>query len=419
MTSPRRRIIIIALLLTSLTGALALYHFDQRAVPIKVGILHALTGTMAISEQPVVDATLMAIEEINAAGGLLGRPIEPIVVDSRSDWSYAAQQAEALITQQGVDVVFGCWTSACRRTVKPIFERLNSLLIYSVQYEGLEDSPNILYLGATPNQQIIPAVKWSLDNLGKRFYLIGSDYVFPHAANAIIRDQITALHGVVVGEDYILLGSIDVTTAAERIIAANPDVILNTINGDSNIAFFKALRNIGITPDRVPTMSFSISESELQAIGIANMVGNYAAWNYFQSVDTVENRDFVARFKKRYGADRVTNDPIETAYSGVYLWAQAVRDAGTSETTAVRQALDDQSLNTPGGIVSVDPATNQLWKTVRIGRILPSGQFDIVWDSGNPIRPIPYPLSRSPAQWNTFLTNLYTKWHDNWANPGS
>jgi len=212
---------------------------------------------------------------------------------------------------------------------------------------------------------------------------------------------------------------IALTTAAERIIAANPDVILNTINGDSNIAFFKALRNIGITPDRVPTMSFSISESELQAIGIANMVGNYAAWNYFQSVDTVENRDFVARFKKRYGADRVTNDPIETAYSGVYLWAQAVRDAGTSETTAVRQALDDQSLNTPGGIVSVDPATNQLWKTVRIGRILPSGQFDIVWDSGNPIRPIPYPLSRSPAQWNTFLTNLYTKWHDNWANPGS
>lgn len=390
----------------------------QNTSPIRVGILHALSGTMAISERSVVDATMMAIEEINAAGGLLGRQIEPILVDSQSDWDYSAQQAERLISTEGVDVVFGCWTSACRRTVRPVFERLNHLLVYPIQYEGLESSPNILYTGAAPNQQIIPAVKWSLDNLGTRFYLVGSDYVFPRSANAIIHDQVTSLRGRIVGESYILLGSTDVDAVVADIVAAQPDVILNTINGDSNIAFFRALRDAGVTSDEIPTLSFSISESELPTLDTARLVGDYAAWNYFQSVDSPENARFVAQFQARYGADRVTSDPIEAAYFGVYLWAQAVRTAGTPEVSEVQRALGDQSFNAPGGIVSIDPESNHTWRTVRIGQIRADGQFDIVWDSGNPIRPVPYPIYRTQESWDVFLNDLYLSWGSSWANPG-
>src|SRR5436190_21566959 len=203
--------------------------------PIKVGILHALTGTMAMSERSVVDATMLAIEEINAAGGLLGRQIKPIIVDSRSEGSYAAQMAEKLITKDKVSVVFGCWTSSCRKTVKPIFEQYNHLLFYPVQYEGLESSPNIIYTGAAPNQQIIPAVKWMFDHKGTRFFLIGSDYIFPRIANMLIKEQVKALGGEVVGEEYLLLGASDVGSVIEKIKQSKPTVILNTINGDSNI----------------------------------------------------------------------------------------------------------------------------------------------------------------------------------------
>jgi urea transport system substrate-binding protein len=408
--------------LSVLVAGVVLFAFNrgrQDTQPIRVGVLFSTSGTMAISEQAVLESTLLAIEEINATGGVLGRKIEPVIVDGRSDWDYSAKQAEQLITQDKVNVVFGCWTSACRRTVKPVFERLNHLLIYPVQYEGLESSPNIIYTGAAPNQQIIPAVKWSLDNLGKRFYLVGSDYVFPRAANAIIRDQVTALRGEIVGEDYLLLGAVDVAPIIERIQRTRPDVILNTINGDSNIVFFRALRAAGITPAQIPTLSFSIAESEVPTLGIDNVIGDYAAWNYFQSIDSPDNRAFVERFKARYGASRVTSDPIEAAYFGVYLWAQAVRDAGEPTVGAVGNAMRDQSMSVPGGVVSIDPQSNHTWKTVRIGQIRRDGQFDIVWSSGNPIRPIPYPIYRTQAEWDQFLTDLYTRWRGNWSNLGS
>lgn len=410
---------LILLFIVLIAGAFTLsFVLARPAPPIRVGVLHALSGTMAISETAVVDATLMAIDEINAAGGLLGRQIAPLIVDTRSDWNFAAQEAERLITVEGVDVIFGCWTSACRRTVRPVFERLDHLLVYPVQYEGLETSPNILYTGAAPNQQIIPAVKWALDNLGNRFALVGSDYVFPRAANAIIRDQVLSLGGEIVSEEYVLLGSTQTDTLAASIAASQPDVILNTINGDSNIAFFRSLRAAGVTADAIPTISFSIAESELPALDIGNVAGDYAAWNYFQSIDSPVNRQFVEAFRTRYGADRVTSDPIEAAYFGVYLWSQAVREAGTADVLVVQRALPGQSFNAPGGIVSVDSQTNHTWKTVRIGRIQPDGQFDIVWDSGNPIRPQPYPAYRPESMWAQFLDDLYQSWDGNWANPG-
>ncbi|MEO7931743.1 MAG: urea ABC transporter substrate-binding protein [Chthoniobacterales bacterium] len=391
--------------------------WSAKKQPIKVGILHSLTGTMAISETSVRDATLLAIEELNARGGVLGRRIEPVVADGRSDWPTFAREAERLITQERVAVVFGCWTSASRKTVKPVFEKHNHLLFYPVQYEGLEQSPNIIYLGATPNQQIIPAVKWSFDHLGKRFFLVGSDYVFPRTANAIIKAQVLALGGEIVGEEYLRLGSRDVTGVVQKIEQTQPTVILNTINGDSNVAFFEALRRAGITPAQIPTVSFSLAEDELRHMDARTMAGDYAAWNYFQSVDSPENRSFVKAFRTRYGQNRVTDDPMEAAYFGVQLWARAVTAAGTTDVPEVRKALRNQSLAAPEGIITIDAATQHTWKVVRIGKIRVDGQFEIVWSSNDPIRPIPYPAFRSRSEWDAFLVEMQNGWGGAWASP--
>ena len=387
--------------------------------PIKVGILHSLSGTMAVSEKAVVDATLLAIEEINARGGLLKRRLlVPVVADGASDGPTFAREARRLIEQEKVQVVFGCWTSASRKTVRPVFEATDHLLFYPVQYEGLETSPNIFYTGAAPNQQIIPAVKWAFDTLGKRVFLVGSDYVFPRTANAIIRDQVQALRGEVVGEEYLPLGGTDAKAIVQSIADARPDVILNTINGDSNLAFFAALRAAGITSARIPTISFSISENELLAMDRPALAGDYAAWNYFQSLPAGENQRFLRRFRARFGADRVVSDPMEAAYFGVQLWAQAVQEAGDPAPRATRVALRDQSLHAPEGAVITDPDTQHTWRSVRIGRIRADGQFDIVWDSGKPVRPVPYPIYRSPEEWNEFLAALQRGWGGSWAAPG-
>lgn len=385
---------------------------------IKVGLLFSLTGTMAISEQAVRDATLMAIDELNSQGGLLGKKIEPVVVDTESRWSHAAEMAEKLIVEDKVVVVFGCWTSACRKMVKPVFEKHNSLLFYPVQYEGLEQSPNIIYTGAAPNQQIIPAVKWAFDNLGKTFFLVGSDYIFPRTANEIIKEQVKALGGKIVGEEYIILGDKNVTKAVEKIIFTKPSVILNTVNGDSNISLFKELRNKGITPDKIPTISFSLSEEELGKLDIKTMVGDYGAWNYLQSVDTPENKKFVTDFKKRYGQDRAIGDPMEAAYFSVFLWAQAVKEAKSAAPDKVARFIKRQSFNAPEGLVYIDPENNHTWKSVRIGEIGPDGQYKIIWSSEKAIRPIPYPSYRTLSEWNKFQESLYSGWEGHWENPG-
>lgn len=420
----RRRYFAGAFVLT-MAGWLAAYAviqaWDDRGSsgrgPIKVGILHSRTGTMAVSERTVIDATLYAIDEINRSGGVLGRPVKPIVVDGKSDWAVFATQAERLIKTDKVSAVFGCWTSACRKTIKPIFEKYDSVLFYPVQYEGLETSPNIVYTGAAPNQQIIPAIKWSLDNLGRRFFLVGSDYVFPRTANKIIQAQVTALKGEVVGEGYAPLGSQNFAAIVARIQAAHPDVIFNTINGDSNLGFHQALRAAGITPADIPVMSFSVAEAEVKAIGPAMMAGDYAARNYFQTVDTPENHAFVAGFKARYGKDYVTTAPMEAAYFGVKLWARAVSEAGSADFRDFRATIKGQSMASPGGTVTIDPATQHTWKTVRIGRIRADGDFEIQWDSQRPVRPVPYPSFLARSQWAEFLDGLYRGWGNNWAAP--
>lgn len=387
--------------------------------PINVGILHSLTGTMAVSEKAVVDAIVLAIDEVNTKGGILGRKIKPIIADGCSDWVMFAREAERLVVKEKVSVVFGCWTSVSRKAVKPIFEKYNNLLIYPVPYEGLEQSPNIVYMGAVPNQQVIPTLKWCFDQGLRRFFLVGSDYVFSRAVNEIIKTQVAAFGGEVVGEEYLFLGSKNARQAVEEIIKAGPDIILNTINGDTNIAFFTELRRQGIMPEDVPTLSFSMAEEEISEMGPQLVAGDYAAWSYFQSVDSKKNNAFVRAFKKRYGKDRVIDDPMEAGYCGVYLWAQAVKDAGTDDAGVVRKAIGNQSFTAPQGVIYVDPDTLHTWKTARIGRINEDGQFHIVWTSGRPIRPARYPAYKTKADWEKFLDDLYNEWGQNWAAPGS
>jgi len=393
-------------------------HYEEQlidqSVPIKVGILHSLTGTMAISETSVVDATQLAIDEINAAGGLLGRRLEAVVIDGKSDWPSFASGAETLIKQEKVSVIFGCWTSASRKEVKPVVEEYDHLLFYPVQYEGLEQSPNIIYTGAAPNQQIIPAVKWSTEYLGKRIYLAASDYVFPRAANTLIKKQLTALGAEIVGEYYLPLGSQAVAEMMDDIADSKADVILNTINGDSNLAFFGQLHNRGI---KTPVMSFSIAEEELQQMDLEVMVGHYSAWNYFQSLDTPENQRFVASFKKKFGANRTTNASMAAAYTGVHLWAKAVIHANTTDTSTVRQSLKGESYLAPEGKVTVSALNNHLWKPLHIGQIEADGQFKIIWSQTEPIRPLPYPSYRTRQSWQRYLDTLYQTWGNSWAAP--
>jgi urea transport system substrate-binding protein len=386
--------------------------------PVKVGVLHSLTGTIAASGSSVVDATLFAIDEVNQSGGVLGRPVEAVVRDGRSDPQSFAAEAERLITDDHVHVVFGCWMSSGRKMVVPIVEEHNKLLVYPRLYEGIEESPNVFYLGATPKQQIIPAVQWAHDSLKKRrFFLVGSDYVFPRIANEIIKDQIKNLGAELAGEAYRPLGSAAFGPLVAEIVAAKPECILNTVSGDSNVAFFRALRAAGVRASETPTISFSLGEEEIRHLSAAQMAGDFAACCYFQSIDSDENRQFVARFRARFGPQRVVTDPMEAAYIGVKLWAAAVREANSLETRAVRQAMRGLRLSSPAGEVRIDPATQHAYKTPRIGRIAQDGQFEIVWTADNPVAPEPYPAERSAEAWRAVLHDLQRSWYGQWAAP--
>ncbi|MGF9714859.1 urea ABC transporter substrate-binding protein [Paenibacillus naphthalenovorans] len=357
---------------------------------VPVGVLHSLTGTMSISEVSVRDSTIMAIEEINQAGGVLGKQLKPIVEDGASDWPTFAEKTKKLLQKDKAVVIFGGWTSASRKAVLPVVEQNKGLFFYPVQYEGLEASPNIFYTGATTNQQIVPAVTWLLENKGKKFFLLGSDYVFPRTANKIIKEQLKAEGGTLIAEEYTPLGHTDYNTIISKIKKDKPDVVFNTLNGDSNVAFFKQLKDAGITAQDLTTLSVSVAEEEIRGIGASVLEGHYAAWNYFQTTNTPENTKFVEAYKAKYGNDRVTGDPIEAGYFGVYLWAEAVKKAGSFEADKVREAAKGLEFNAPGGKVKIDGDNQHVYKTVRIGQIQADGQFKEVWNSGQPVKPDPF-----------------------------
>lgn len=366
---------------------------DTGGDTIKVGVLHSLSGTMAVSEVAVRDADLMAIDEINAAGGVLGKKLEAVTEDGASDWPTFAEKATKLIDSDKVAVTFGCWTSASRKAVLPVFESKKALLYYPVQYEGLESSPYIFYTGATTNQQIVPSVEYLLGENKKKFFLVGSDYVFPRTANKIIKAQLAASGGETIAEEYTPLGHTEYATLISQIKSSNADVVYNTLNGDSNVAFFKQLRDAGIKAADLTTLSVSIAEEEAVAIGGDVMEGHLVAWNYYETTKTPENEKFVPAyhsFTSKSGKQRPTSDPVEAAYISVHLWAMAVNKAGTTDVEKVKEAMAGLEFKAPEGTVTVHATNHHIAKTVRIGKIRADALIDEIWATPGPVEPDPY-----------------------------
>jgi len=387
--------------------ALGLSSFAQAADTIKVGVLHSLSGTMAISETVLKDTVLMAIEEINAKGGVMGKKLEPVVVDPASDWPLFAEKARQLITQDKVAVVFGCWTSVSRKSVLPVFEELNSLLFYPVQYEGEELSKNVFYTGAAPNQQAIPAVEYLMSKEGgaaKRFVLLGTDYVYPRTTNKILR---AFLHSKGVKDSDILetytpFGHSDYQTIVadiKKFSAGGKTAVVSTINGDSNVPFYKELGNAGLKASDVPVVAFSVGEEELRGVDTKPLVGHLAAWNYFMSVKNPTNTEFIkkwsayAQAKKLPGQSTkpITNDPMEATYIGINMWKQAVEKAQSTDTDKVIAAMGGQTFKAPNGYtVKMDEKNHHLHKPVLIGEVKADGQFNVVWKTKGPIKAQPW-----------------------------
>jgi urea transport system substrate-binding protein len=379
-------------------------------VTIKVGIMHSLSGFMKISESSLRDAELMAIEEINVKGGVLGKKIEPITEDPASDFEKGfPEKAKKLLQSDNVACVFGCWTSASRKSVLSIFEKNNGLLLYPVQYEGNECSKNVIYTGAAPNQQILPAVDYIVETMGKKkWYLLGSDYVFPQTANQIIIAQLKSKYKIDPITDvdsrtgqrakYVPLTQDDFKNVVDDIKAKKPDILFSTINGDSNLPFYNELAANNITAEQMPVCAVSVGEDELRGLDPKKCEGHLAAWNYFQTVNTPENVEFVKKFKAKYGDDRVTDDPIEAAYYQVYFWAQGVEKAGTAtDIDKVIAGIRGQTFKAPEGMVKVDEKNNHTWKPFRLGKIRGDRQFDIIYETKEWIRPEPYPQVAYPG----------------------
>ncbi len=358
---------------------------------IKVGILHSLSGTMAISEVSVRDAEMLAIDEINRSGGVLGKKVVPVVEDGASDWPTFAEKAQKLISTDKVAATFGGWTSASRKAMLPVFERNKALLYYPVQYEGLEASPYIFYTGATTNQQIIPGLEFLKEKLKvKTLFLVGSDYVFPRTANKEIKAWAKANAMQIVGEEYAPLGNTEYATTINKIKQAKPDAVFQTINGDSNVAFWKQFKDSGLDAKQLPVISVSTAEDEVRGVGIKNIVGQYVAWNYYQTTPGARNEAFVKAYKAKYGADRVTDDPIEAGYVGVHLWALAAEKAGSTDVEKVKAASKGLVFEAPEGKVTIDAENQHIYKTARIGQLRPDGLIDTVFESDGPIKPDPF-----------------------------
>jgi len=373
---------------------------------VKVGVLHSLSGTMAISETVLKDVVLMAVEEINASGGVMGYKIEPVVVDPASNWPLFAEKARQLLTQDKVAVVFGCWTSVSRKSVLPVFEELNGVLFYPVQYEGEEISKNVFYTGAAPNQQAIPAVEYLMSKDGggaKRWVLLGTDYVYPRTTNKILRAFLKS-KGVVdkdIDEKYTPFGHADYQTIVadiKKFSAGGKTAVVSTINGDSNVPFYKELGNQGLKATDVPVVAFSVGEEELRGVDTKPLVGHLAAWNYFMSLKNPENDEWKKKWaaytkaKKLPYADKpLTNDPMEAAYIGVYMWKQAAEKAKSFDVDKVTAAMAGQTFKAPSGIVSkMDEKNHHLYKAVFIGEVKADGQFNVVWKTKGPVKAQPW-----------------------------
>jgi urea transport system substrate-binding protein len=363
---------------------------DTSGPNIKIGFLNSRSGTMAISENTVYNSLKMAADQINGTGGVLGKQLTVVAEDGASEPTVFAEKAEKLIRSDCTAAVFGGWTSSSRKAMLPVFEGNDALLFYPVQYEGLESSKNIFYTGATTNQQIVPALDYLKQQGAKSLFLVGSDYVFPQTANKIIKAYAAANGMEIKGEEYAPLGYTDFSTIVAKVRDADADAVFNTLNGDSNVAFFKEYRNLGLTAAAMPVLSVSIAEEEVGGIGVDNIVGQPVAWNYYQTIDSAQNKKFVSDFKTVYGQNKVTSDPMEAAYTSLYLWKGMVERAKSFAVPDVQAAAGGVSYDAPEGTVTVNGENHHIAKTALIGKIGPDGLIYTDWTSGKPIEPDPY-----------------------------
>lgn len=413
----RRNFIKATVLSVALASIGAVSFGAQAADTIKVGVLHSLSGTMAISETALKETVLMTIEEINKSGGVLGKKLEPVVVDPASNWPLFAEKARQLLTKDKVAVTFGCWTSVSRKSVLPVYKELNGLLFYPVQYEGEELEKNVFYTGAAPNQQAIPAVEYLMSKDGgeaKRFVLLGTDYVYPRTTNKILRAFLKSkgVDEADIMEEYTPFGHSDYQTIIAKIkkfaSEGKKTAVVSTINGDSNVPFYKELGNAGLKATDVPVVAFSVGEEELRGVDTKPLVGHLASWNYFMSLKNPENTKFVKMYQdwakkaKLPNADKVvTNDPMEATYIGIHMWKQAVEKAKSTDVDKVIAAMGGQTFKAPSGIVSkMDEKNHHLHKSVFIGEVKADGQFNVVWKTPGPVKAQP---------WSPFIAGNDTK----------
>jgi urea transport system substrate-binding protein len=385
--------------------------------PLKIGVLHSLTGTFSLSERAMADAILMAIGEINEGGGVLGRKVEPVLKDAHSDDQLSAELAEKLITEDRVVAIFGLWSSSSRKRVLDVLKRRDHLLIFSSIYEGLEDSPYVIYAGGAPNQQLQPAIRYAYSELHKRkFFLVGSDYVYSRAANRMLRDEAEKLGAKVVGEEYVPLEGTAFDGVVRKVKESGADMVMNSTDGSSNSAFFHAMRSANLKPAQVPTMWLGIGEEEMTTLAIKEMVGDYAAAPYFQSIDNALNRAFLKRYRERNPFKRVS-DATEASYNAVYLWKQAVETAKSADPPRVRTAFRGQEISAPEGRVKIDHQNLHAWRMARVAHINDDLQFEVVYTTPRPLPPEPFPATRSRRQWEAYLNDLYERWGGRWESP--
>jgi urea transport system substrate-binding protein len=405
----------LALLILMCVG-IAGYYCMSYCIPtkkriIKLGILHSLTGNLAKAETPLVKTALLAVEEINNEELIKGAIIQTIIADGKSDWPTFAKEAERLIVQEHVSAIVGCYTSSSRKSVKPVVEKYNNLLVYATDHEGLEVSPNIIYVGPVPNQHTLPGIMWCFNNLGSKFFLLGSDLIYPRVSHEIAKDHITSLGGTIVGETFVDVDHTNFDSIIELIKKAKPDVVISHLSGEiNNVNFYRALEKHHLTPEELAVMSFTIAESDFLYIGIPYMVGHYITQCYMQSIHSATNEKFIAAFKNKYGNPKAVIDAaMETEYDSVYLWAAAVNKKKTARPDVIKYAMLNESMNAPQGTVFVDPESRNSWQPVRVGKVKKDGQMRIIWTSDRPIQPIAYPISRSKNAWQNVLMDFYKK----------
>jgi urea transport system substrate-binding protein len=397
----------------SFQGAIA-----EAQAPIMVGLIHSETGPLAISEKSLLDAEILALEEINAKGGIAGRKLKWLQADGRSDPASFASQALRLIETEKVEVIIGGWTAECRKAMLEVVEKKESLLIFPANFEGIERSSHAIYAGGSVNQVVLPAVRWCFDSLkARKFFVVGTEEVWSRVASELAKDGIKAAGAELVGESYLPLVGGDAQVLVEAIRAAKPDVVLNALVGDSNVPFYSAFRRAGLMPDKMPVVAFAVAEDELRRFPPGDVTGHYSAFSYYQGLDRPENVEFVRRFKARYvNENRTISDTMVSAYDGVMIWAQAADEAGTGDPKIVSTRFDRQSFDAPEGIVTIDPESRIAWRPFVLGKVRADGQFDLAYSIKKPIQPVTFSATRSKSQWRSLLDELKTRWGGRWSS---